>query len=285
MRVRPDIVKLDRALTRDIHRDAARMALVESFVRFARDVGATVCAEGIESLDELAVLADLDVQWGQGFVLARPRAAVDRGLADRRRGLPGGARRQPSARCPTEHHPIGASDRRLVHLSARLAARSHAERPGERARADRRRARLLEDLPLGLPRATRPRDRDPGRERRALRRDDVFTVDGLPAHRARCSASRRRCRRSSATPTATRARSSCCSQLGERSLLMVPVVSRGESARDHRGLPHRRARLVAGRDQPRAGDREPVRVGDPDAVGRAPGRDAAAERRRRRARA
>ena len=48
------------------------MALVESFVRFARDVGATVCAEGIESLDELAVLADLDVQWGQGYALARP---------------------------------------------------------------------------------------------------------------------------------------------------------------------------------------------------------------------
>ena len=74
MAVRPDIVKLDRALTRSIHTDLARMALVESFVRFARDVGATVCAEGIESLDELAVLADLDVEWGQGFALARPEA-------------------------------------------------------------------------------------------------------------------------------------------------------------------------------------------------------------------
>ena len=121
MRVRPDIVKLDRALTHDIHRDVARMALVESFVRFARDVGATVCAEGIESLDELAVLADLDVQWGQGFVLARPgppwtevspiAAEVCRvALADSFRSL------------PTEHQPIGSSDRRLVHVSARLAA-------------------------------------------------------------------------------------------------------------------------------------------------------------------
>ncbi len=72
MAVRPDIVKLDRALITGIHNDVARMALVESFVRFARDVGATVCAEGIETLDELAVLADLDVEWGQGFVLARP---------------------------------------------------------------------------------------------------------------------------------------------------------------------------------------------------------------------
>ena len=37
-------------------------------------IGATVCAEGIESLDDLAVLSDLDVQWGQGFALGRPAA-------------------------------------------------------------------------------------------------------------------------------------------------------------------------------------------------------------------
>ena len=72
MRVRPDIVKLDRNLTKAIHSDPARMVLVESFVRFARRTGATVCAEGIESLDDLAVLGDLDVQWGQGYALAGP---------------------------------------------------------------------------------------------------------------------------------------------------------------------------------------------------------------------
>ena len=72
MRVRPDIVKLDRNLTKAIHADPARMVLVESFVRFARRTGAIVCAEGIESLDDLAVLGDLDVQWGQGYALARP---------------------------------------------------------------------------------------------------------------------------------------------------------------------------------------------------------------------
>jgi diguanylate cyclase (GGDEF)-like protein len=123
MAVRPDIVKLDRALIQGIHKDVARMALVESFVRFARDVGATVCAEGIETLDELAVVADLDVEWGQGFALARPAppwtevspiaAEVCRmALAESFHFL------------PTEHQPVGASDRRLVHLSARLAAAS-----------------------------------------------------------------------------------------------------------------------------------------------------------------
>jgi len=123
MAVRPDIVKLDRALIQGIHNDLARMALVESFVRFARDVGATVCAEGVESLDELAVLADLDVEWGQGFVLARPEppwTEVSQVAAEVCRT----ALAESFHSLPTEHQPVGASDRRLVHLSARLAAAS-----------------------------------------------------------------------------------------------------------------------------------------------------------------
>ena len=120
MRVRPDIVKLDRALISGIHDDQAQTALVESFVRFSRDVGAIVCAEGIESLDELAVLADLDVEWGQGYVLGRPgppwpevspvaTEVCRASLVEAFRSM------------PVEHQPISASDRRLVHVSARLA--------------------------------------------------------------------------------------------------------------------------------------------------------------------
>lgn len=72
VRLRPDVVKLDRSLVAGVHSDPARLALVESFVRFARRVGAAVCAEGIERRDDLAVLADIDVHYGQGFLLARP---------------------------------------------------------------------------------------------------------------------------------------------------------------------------------------------------------------------
>ena len=66
MRVAPDLIKLDRSLVTGVHADAARAALVSSFVRFAHDSDATVCAEGIETLDELVCLADLDVTYGQG---------------------------------------------------------------------------------------------------------------------------------------------------------------------------------------------------------------------------
>ena len=72
MRLELDTIKLDRSLVDGVHGDLAKLALIESFVRFARRTGAAICAEGIETLEDLAVLADLDVTYGQGYVLARP---------------------------------------------------------------------------------------------------------------------------------------------------------------------------------------------------------------------
>jgi EAL domain-containing protein (putative c-di-GMP-specific phosphodiesterase class I) len=74
VRLRPDIIKLDRALTVDVDSDPAKAALVASFVRYAEEIDAVVCAEGIETLSELERLADLDVAFGQGFGIARPQA-------------------------------------------------------------------------------------------------------------------------------------------------------------------------------------------------------------------
>jgi hypothetical protein len=74
MRLAPDVIKLDRALITGIEDDAVQAALVSSFVRYAHDIGATVCGEGIETLAELTRLAALDVSYGQGYLLARPAA-------------------------------------------------------------------------------------------------------------------------------------------------------------------------------------------------------------------
>ena len=72
MRMRADIIKLDRALVADLHRDPAKIALIGSLVQFGRSTGAEICAEGIEHLEELRVLVRLGVAYGQGWVLARP---------------------------------------------------------------------------------------------------------------------------------------------------------------------------------------------------------------------
>ena len=72
MRLQPDVIKLDRALTTGVDTDPAKAPLISSFVRYARDIGADVCAEGIETLRELECLAGLDVAYGQGYAIARP---------------------------------------------------------------------------------------------------------------------------------------------------------------------------------------------------------------------
>ena len=68
----PDMLKLDMTLTRDIHQDLARCALVGAMVRFAEAIGAKLIAEGIENAEEAAVLKRLGVEFGQGFHYARP---------------------------------------------------------------------------------------------------------------------------------------------------------------------------------------------------------------------
>lgn len=117
MRLRPDLVKLDRSLVAGLDLDPGKVALVESFVRFARRVGAAVCAEGIEREEELTLLAELDVTYGQGFALGRPSspwvtppAATAETL--RRRGLGSGAGVQGFAEL---------GDRRLEEIAGRLA--------------------------------------------------------------------------------------------------------------------------------------------------------------------
>jgi EAL domain-containing protein (putative c-di-GMP-specific phosphodiesterase class I) len=72
MRLRPDVIKLDRALITGVDADAAKAPLISALVRYARDIDATVCAEGIETTQELQYLAELDVAYGQGYAIARP---------------------------------------------------------------------------------------------------------------------------------------------------------------------------------------------------------------------
>lgn len=74
LRLAPDIIKLDIALTRDIDRDRARRALASGLIAFASEMGATIVAEGIETDGEITTLRELGVRFGQGFFLAKPSA-------------------------------------------------------------------------------------------------------------------------------------------------------------------------------------------------------------------
>jgi EAL domain-containing protein (putative c-di-GMP-specific phosphodiesterase class I)/FixJ family two-component response regulator len=75
--VRPEIVKLDRALTSEIDTDPPRRALVTAMRQFADDMGITVVAEGIEREEQLVVLRDIGIDCGQGYLLGRPAPLFD----------------------------------------------------------------------------------------------------------------------------------------------------------------------------------------------------------------
>ncbi len=73
LNLRPDVIKLDIALTRGIDRDPARRALGRALLSFGLDAyNASIVAEGIETEGELEVLRALGCPCGQGFYLGRP---------------------------------------------------------------------------------------------------------------------------------------------------------------------------------------------------------------------
>jgi len=72
VRIRPDVIKLDTSLTRDIDTDPARRALARSLLLFADEIDATLIAEGVETLTELDALVMLGVDHIQGFLTGRP---------------------------------------------------------------------------------------------------------------------------------------------------------------------------------------------------------------------
>lgn len=73
LRLRPDMIKLDMTLTRDIDRDWPRRSLAAALVHFAAETRAVIVAEGIETAGELRALQDLGVHRGQGYFLGRPQ--------------------------------------------------------------------------------------------------------------------------------------------------------------------------------------------------------------------
>ena len=68
----PKVVKLDRELVVELHKSKRQQILVRSVVELCKDLGATVVAEGIETLDELKAVRDSGADYAQGFLLARP---------------------------------------------------------------------------------------------------------------------------------------------------------------------------------------------------------------------
>lgn len=73
IRVRPDYLKFDIALVRNIDQASSQQQqLVSSLVRMVRDLGVAPLAEGVETAGEAEVCAQLGFELGQGFFFGKP---------------------------------------------------------------------------------------------------------------------------------------------------------------------------------------------------------------------
>ncbi len=73
--LRPEVIKLDMSLTRDIDQEPTKQRLVSSLVPIAEHLGAQVVAEGVETSAERDVLIRAGCQLLQGYYFARPGPA------------------------------------------------------------------------------------------------------------------------------------------------------------------------------------------------------------------
>lgn len=72
LKLKPDIVKLDRELICNIDKDEYRRTLTTNTIKTLKKLGVKIVAEGIETKEEFNLLRDLGVDYGQGYYIQKP---------------------------------------------------------------------------------------------------------------------------------------------------------------------------------------------------------------------
>jgi EAL domain-containing protein (putative c-di-GMP-specific phosphodiesterase class I) len=90
-----DALKIDRSFIDGLGSDTEDTAIVHAVVAFAKALGLSVTAEGIETADQISQLRALGCDHGQGYYFAKPlqRGSVQPFLAAHQRA-------------PADQHPV-----------------------------------------------------------------------------------------------------------------------------------------------------------------------------------
>lgn len=74
--VRPDFIKIDMSLIRDVHRHDIKRDLIHTIGKFSAMSGISMIAEGVETQEELRELRRIGVVLAQGYLFARPHPSL-----------------------------------------------------------------------------------------------------------------------------------------------------------------------------------------------------------------
>ncbi len=72
MELSPDFIKVDRTFVHRIDEDPARQELLRALRSVADRIGSRIIAEGLDTLEELQMLGNLGIPYGQGWLFGKP---------------------------------------------------------------------------------------------------------------------------------------------------------------------------------------------------------------------
>ncbi|HMM21763.1 MAG TPA: GGDEF domain-containing protein [Selenomonadales bacterium] len=77
-KARPEYIRLDSSLIKQAAEDRVKKALITAMVEYAHSIGTKVIAAGIETRCILAMVLEMDIDYGQGLLLAPPASTPQR---------------------------------------------------------------------------------------------------------------------------------------------------------------------------------------------------------------
>jgi EAL domain-containing protein (putative c-di-GMP-specific phosphodiesterase class I) len=85
--VKPDFIKVDASIVRNVHLNLIKQELLRSLCQVARSMGAQVIAEAIETREELEAVRRCGVSYGQGYLFSKPSRELSRGKLQARQDM------------------------------------------------------------------------------------------------------------------------------------------------------------------------------------------------------
>ena len=85
--LKPEIVKIDKYFIKDVSTNGNKLKTIQALQQIADLFGSALVAEGVESADDLRVLRDLGIAYGQGYLLGHPARQPVENITDEVRGI------------------------------------------------------------------------------------------------------------------------------------------------------------------------------------------------------